>query len=211
MSGSDIIRVTPYINQVNDTLIGGGGGNIGPQIGLAPGQLGKTFSLDANDLVYNSVIGTVLPGRFRYVRLAPSSLVPVVGQLLFRDNTVPWTTNFRVTTDETLSSAQDSIFVAGVCLNPSIVAGNYTVIQILGDVYLKCRAVLSNAGAIGAPLYASQAGGADQGFVDQLGGGGAATLSNVVTYQGTLVAKAVGLPVGGALVLATLMDFGQED
>lgn len=29
-----------YINQVNDSLAGGGGGNIGPQVGLAPGQLG---------------------------------------------------------------------------------------------------------------------------------------------------------------------------
>lgn len=211
MSVSDIVRVsTGLINTVNDALPGGGGGNIGPQTGLAPGQLGKWLDLDANDLIYNSALGNVYPGRFLYVQLAVDSLVPIAGQLLYRDNRVAWTTFYRLTTDEALSSADASIFIAGVNLNPALTPGNYTFIQIMGDADLMCVASLSNAGAIGGRLYASANGGADLGFVDQLGGAGDITaLSTVTLYQGRYVGKAVGLPTSGQLVKTELVDFGQ--
>ena len=42
------------INNVNDSVAGGGGSNIGPQVGLAPGQLGTGFWLDDSVQVYTT-------------------------------------------------------------------------------------------------------------------------------------------------------------
>ena len=52
------------LNTVNDSLAGGGGGNIGPQVGLAPGQLGKIIELDDSEvtLVTNTAMGTLYGG-----------------------------------------------------------------------------------------------------------------------------------------------------
>jgi hypothetical protein len=202
VSQSQILRIpSGYVNVVNDAAIGMA---TAPPFGPSPfaGQLGKFIDFDTDNVRYNSAVGTVYQGRGQYVQLSAASLVPVVGQLLFWDTTVAQSF-FRVTTDITLSSSDSAVMIAGVCLSKAITVGNYTLIQVPGngsEVNVMCRAVLSNAGAIGSRLFATAAGGADLGFVDVV------TASTTTLTQALKIGDAIGLPVGGSLVLARLVD-----
>ena len=115
-----------YINQVNDSLAGGGGGNIGPQVGLAPGQLGKILELDDSELIFNSAVGTVYGGGFRYVQLASTATAnPAVGTLVFWN---PIATSvdsaFVVTTLESITTP-GAQYAAGIVLSSTWGLGNY--------------------------------------------------------------------------------------
>lgn len=202
MSNSQIMRIgTGFLNRVNEAAQGQiTAPPFGP--GWGSGQLGQYVDLDANNLRYDPAAGNVYFGRFQYVRLASASLVPVVGQLLFWDFTVD-PSLFQVTTDITLSSVDTAVMIAGVCLTPSLTPGNYTLIQIPGnggEVDMHCIATLTVSGAIGLNLLASQAGGADLGFVDTF------TTSATASPQQRKVGVAIGLPVGGALVKVRIVD-----
>ncbi len=197
---SPILRIpTGFINNVNDAAIGQA--TAPPYAGFSSnfsGQLGKVVEFNDEDIRYNSATGTVYGGKFQYVRLAAASTVPVIGQILFWDTT-PGQAAYQVTADETLSSTDVSIMIAGICLTPLITVGNYTIIQISGPCNVMMQASLTDAGAIGSRIYASVAGGADVGFADVLDDGTAATVATVSLMQGRYLGKAIGLPTGGAL------------
>lgn len=194
MSESEILRINSgTINTVNDVLIGQtGASNGGPSRSHFTGQLGKWADLDSNNIVYDASVGTVRGGRFQYVRLASGSAQPVRGQLLFWDNTVALNL-FQVSATENVSSTSHSTLIAGVVLNPNWTPGYYGIIQILGTVAVKFRGTLTTAGAIGCPVYAATAAGADEGLADVL------TTDATAVINATYLGKAVGQPIGGAV------------
>lgn len=171
---SQIMRVTTgLLNTVNDTVIGGQQGITG--VSKFSGQLGKTitFTPDQISLMFDSTVGTLYGGRFRYVKMRADdddspALTP--GKILFWDTTVSsWHTAYQVTRDENLSSADNAVCIAGIYLG-GFEAGNYGFIQDLGMVPVRMRAVLTASGAIGSRVYAAGTGdtGDDQGTGDVL-------------------------------------------
>jgi hypothetical protein len=202
MSQSQIMRIpSGFINRVNDAAPGQQTAPpFGP--GWGAGQVGQWFDFDASNVRYDPTAGNIYFGRAQYIKLAAASLVPVVGQLLFLDTTVD-PALFQMTTDITLSSVDTAVMVGGVNLTPNVTPGNYTLIQIPGnggEVDMHLIATLTVSGAIGLNLLASQNGGADLGFVDTY------TTSATASPQQRKVGVAIGLPVGGALVKARMVD-----
>lgn len=185
MFNNAITRLTSgTINQVNDTIAGGGGSNIGPQIGLAPGQLGMGFWLDDSQIIAATTgsLKQVYGGHFRYVLLASGATAVAVGQLVFWDTTAS-DAAMQVTTLES-QTADGAVARAGIVLNNGWTPGNYSVIQDVGPVYVKFRAVLTDVGAIGCPCYAAGAGaGADNGLADVILSPGGATQFDVSLLQ----------------------------
>lgn len=197
---SNILRINSgTINTVNDVLIGQtGASNGGPARSHFGGQLGKWVDLDDDNIIFDSTIGTVYGGQFQYVRLAAGSAQPVRGQLLFWDNTVALNL-FQVSATENVSSTSPSTLIAGAVLNPNWTPGYYGIMQILGPVAVKFRATLTTTGAIGCPVYACTAGGADEGLADVL------TTDATAVINATYLGKAVGQPIGGALSVVDLV------
>ena len=216
MSQSQILHIpTGWFNYVNDAAIGqmtappnGLGSNYG-------GQLGKWEDRDGTDAdFYNVNISTLYQGRYQYVRLAPASGVPVIGQILFWDTTVA-ATLFQVTTDPTLSSADAGAFPAGICLTAAVggyganlTPGYYTLIQIPGQgpsiATVKFRATLTDAGATGSAVYATNQTNADEGLADVLDDATTATDATVSLFQRRFLGRAIAAPVGGASSLVML-------
>lgn len=205
---SPIIRVsTGLLNTVNDALIGGvsGGasgfskfsGQLGKHLWYGPEQIGQMFS---------SAIGTLYPGRFRYIRLREgddASPALGVGKLLFWDTTLTlWQTLFQVTRDENLSSADNAVMIAGVYIGSPTANGNYGFLQDAGMVNVRFRSVLTAAGAIGSRVYAAGAGdlGADQGTCDVL------TTDSTSLANARYLGRAVTAPTGGGLSTILLDD-----
>ncbi len=171
---SQIIRITTgLLNTVNDTVIGGQEGISG--VSKFGGQLGKTvgFTPDQIAAMYDSTVGTLYGGRFRYVKMRATdddSPVLTPGKIVFWDTTVSnWYSAYQVTRDENLSSSDNAVAIAGIYLG-GIEPGNYGFIQDLGMVPVRMRSVLTAAGAIGSRVYAAGAGdlGLDQGTADVL-------------------------------------------
>lgn len=172
--GNQIIRIsTSRLNTVNDALIGGVSGGASGFSKYA-GQLGKTveFATDQIGNMYDSAVGTLFMGRYRYVRMRDAdddSPVVAVGQLLFWDTVVAdWESKYQVTRDSNLSSVAESVMIAGVYLG-GFTGGNYGFIQDLGEATLQFRGTLTAAGAIGSSCYAGAVGaGVDEGLADVL-------------------------------------------
>lgn len=196
------------INQVNDTVAGGGGGNIGPQVGYAPGQLGAGFWLDDSQIIASTAgsLKQVYGGHFRYVLLAAAASAVVVGQIVFWDQTVV-DSGFQVTTLES-QTVDGAVARAGIVLNNGWTPGNYSIIQDVGPVFVKFRAVLTDPGAIGCPCYCAGAGaGADNGFADVILSPGGATQFDVSLMQRRWLGMAFpAAPANGSLTVVDL-DF----
>ena len=196
---SQIIRVTAgAINQVNDAVIGMPAAPFGPGDSQFAGQLGKRVELGPEDIIYNSAIGNVYGGVFRYVQLLAGAAAPVVGQLLFWVPALSSNSLYTVTTAES-GSVDAAIFVAGICLNNAWTPGNFSYIQDEGRVPIKFRGTLTDAGAIGSRTYAAAAGGADLGFADVLDDATAATFGTVSLMQGRYLGNAAVAPTNGGL------------
>lgn len=196
-----------YINQVNDSLAGGGGGNIGPQVGLAPGQLGKILELDDSELVYNSAIGTVYGGGFRYVQLSSDSTAnPVPGQIVFWNPFATSADSLYVVTTLESGTTPGAQYIAGVVLSSTWGAGNFSFIQCWGPTFVKFRAALTAAPAgIGDAVYAAAAGaGADNGFADTIDSANPTLFSDVTLMQNRYLGPSIQLPVNGGLTLVNL-------
>lgn len=171
---SPIIRVsTGRLNTVNDGLIGGVSGSASGFSKYA-GQLGKTvwFNTDQIGNMFDSSIGTLYMGRYRYVRMRAAdddSPVTAVGQILYWDTVVAsWESAYQVTRDSNLSSVDEGVMIAGIYLG-GFTGGNYGFIQDLGEASVLMRAVLTVAGAIGSRVYDAGAGaGVDEGRADVL-------------------------------------------
>ena len=171
---SPIIRVTTgLLNTVNDTVIAGQSGITG--VSKFSGQLGKTvtFTPDMISLMFDSAVGTLYGGRFRYVRMREDdddSPVLTPGKIVFWDTTVTdWYGAYQVTRDENLSTSDNAVAIAGIYLG-GFEPGNYGFIQDIGKVPVRMRSVLTAAGATGSRVYAAGAGdlGLDQGTGDVL-------------------------------------------
>lgn len=197
---SQIVRITSgRLNTVNDSVIGGGGTGASGNSKFA-GQLGKCvwFAPDQIGGMYDSSIGTLYGGRYRYVRMRAGdddSPAVGVGQILFWDTTLTnWQTLYQVTRDENLSSVDNAVMIAGIYLG-GFLGGNYGFIQDLGMVPVRFRSVLPTAGAIGSRAYAAGAGdlGTDQGTADVL------TTDSTSLANARYLGNAVTAPVGGSL------------
>lgn len=188
-----------FINVVNDPVAGGGGGNIGPQVGYAPGQLGNGIWLDDSDILFNSAVGTVFGGHFRYVRLAAAAVAPIIGQTLFWDTVANAVDNlFQVTTLES-GSVDTAMNGAGICLSAGVTPGNFTIIQDVGPTFCKFRATLTAAGAFGSRCFQAASGGADLGFLDVIDSGNPTLFSDVSKMLGRYVGIAIDAPTNGGL------------
>ena len=204
-----------YINVCNDTLPGGGGGNIGPQVGLAPGQLGKILELDDSELqgIVNTSVGTVYGGGFRYVQLSASATAnPAVGSLVFWDPIATSADNlYVVTTLETITTP-GAQYIAGVVLSSTWGVSKYSFIQCWGTVYAKFRAALTHAPTgIGEAVYAAAAGaGADNGLCDCLSTADPADFSDVTLLQNRYLGPSVDLPTNGGLKRISLRRLNER-
>lgn len=196
---SPIIRIsTGLLNTVNDTVIANQAG-IGALSKYA-GQLGKRvfFSNDQIAAMFDTTVGTLYGGRYRYVRRRADdadSPVLAAGKIAFWDTTVTnWQNAFQVTTDTNLSSSANAIMRAGIFIG-NIEPGNYGFIQDLGEVYVRFRSVLTTAGAIGSPVYAADTAdtGDDQGTADVL------TTDSTAVANERFLGWAVEAPTAGGL------------
>lgn len=209
MFDTNILRYG-FINVVNHSVAGGGGSNIGPQVGLAPGQLGAGFWRDDATVFANTTVGTVFGGHFRYVRLAAAAAVPIIGQILFWDTSVA-DNLFQVTTAES-GTTPGALWRAGIVLSAGVTPGNYTIIQDCGPTYVKMRAVLTEVpSGAGCAVYCAAAGaGADLGFADVLASPNPATLSDVSLLQNRYLGAAIDLPTNGGLKLTNINLMNQR-
>lgn len=195
---SQILFVSPsgYINNVNMAFPGGGvwggPGGTGASQNLQ-GQLGKEIEFTSDMLKYDPAVGTVWGGKFRLVRLATGSGVPVIGQALFWDDSVAENL-YQVTTSEAILTYTSTGF-AGVCLSAAVTVGNYTIIQTQGKVNVKYRAAIGGTKATGRPVsLANQGAGADLGLFDIVD-------VDLPQYR---VGYAIGLPADGGLAAIDL-------
>lgn len=198
---SPIIRIsTGLLNTVNDDVIANAPQFPGGSTSRYAGQLGKILYVSQDQIaaLTKTTIGTLYGGAYRYVRRRAtddSSPALAAGKLAFIDTVVTsWESAFQVTTDENLSSNSNAMMLAGVFIN-NIEPGNYGFIQILGEVYVRFRTVLTASGAIGIPTYAAAAGdtGADQGTADVL------TTDSTALANTRYLGNAVEAPTAGGL------------
>ncbi len=157
---SQIIRVsTGKLNTVNDTVIANQSGITG--VSKFGGQLGKVLYLaqDQISTMFDSSVGTLFGGAYRYVHLSEelSTPEPAIGQFLFWDDN-PLDPGSYIVTD---TGPTDVPQPAGVYVG-GIEAGNYGFIQIAGLCYVLFGS-LSNAGALGQGIIVTAAGLADNG------------------------------------------------
>lgn len=111
------------LNDVNDSAAGGVLTS-GTGTAQTPGQLGKTCEFaDANEIFYDSAVGTLYPGKYQYVQTrSGSSAAPARGLVAF------WygdPTNYVVTPD-----AQDGE-IAGIYIN-ALSKGYFGWVQVEG-------------------------------------------------------------------------------
>lgn len=200
MYSSPIVRITNgAINKVNDAVVGMPGAPMGPGISKFSGQLGNGWYMDDGQILFDSTMGTVFGGHFRYVRLAAAAAAVVVGQIVFWDTVANAANNlFQVTTAEsgTTDVAMNS---AGIVLNSGWSAGNYSIIQDEGVIFTKFRATLTAAGAIGSRVFCAAAGGADLGKADVIDSANPALFSDVSKLLGRYLGIAQDAPTNGGL------------
>lgn len=195
MYHSPILRLTAgAINKINDSAIGLQGTPQGPSTQKFAGQLGNGIWLDDANILFDSAMGIVYGGHFRYVRLAADAPIGGdsihaldVGQLVFWDTPDIVAPNlYQVTTDET------GLLPAGIVLNSGWVPGNYGVIQDVGLCYVHFRGTITGTPAIGRVVEAAMAGGAALGYADQVD----TVTVGAVDYA---IGRAVDLPVSNEL------------
>jgi len=190
---SPILRLTAgAINKINDSAIGMAGVPQGPSTQKFAGQLGNGIWLDDANILFDSSMGVVYGGHFRYVRMSPDADVVAndshalaVGQLVFWDiaNSVP--NLYQVTTTEAGN------LPAGIVLNSGWGAGHYSVIQDVGLCVVHYIGTITGTPAIGRVVKAAMAGvGSDLGYIDQVD----TVAVGAVDYA---IGRAVDLPVNG--------------
>jgi hypothetical protein len=196
---SNILRFTAPINKINDAVAGDSSAVFSGLQSRFVGQLGAGFWRDENQIIYNSTMGTVLAGHFRYVRLATGATAVVVGQIVFWDTLANAVENlYQVTTVES-GSTDAAMKRAGIVLNSGWTAGNYSVVQDVGICFVKFRGTLTAAGAAGSRVYCAAAGGADLGFADVVDSGAAAAISDVSKMAGRFIGIAEDTPTNAGL------------
>jgi hypothetical protein len=105
------------------------------------GQEGKTITFSADNVKFDSSVGTVHGGVFQLVQtVAGSTAAPAVGRVAYWSDPI----NYVVTPDAPTAGSQ----IAGVYLNAAT-KGNWTFIQVEGLAEVLCAASLTTTGAAG--------------------------------------------------------------
>ncbi len=195
---SPIVRLTTgFIDNINDAVIGGIKGISG--VSKFAGQLGQGFWLDDSMILWKSATPGY-GGHFRYVQLASNAGAVVRGQGVFWSAiAAPGNTAIQTVTTAESGSSDTGMQLAGIVLNASWAAGNYSVIQDIGITYLQFRATLTAAGALGSRVFESASGGADLGFFDVIDSANPTLFSDVSKMMGRYAGVAQEAPTNGGL------------
>lgn len=196
---SPIVRLTTgFIDNINDTVIGGIAGISGAS--KFAGQLGQGFWLDDTNILWNNATPGY-GGHFKYVKLDTGASAVVRGQLVFYNPVAaPGLAGVETVTSLESGSTDGAMKIAGVVLNASWTAGNYSVIQDIGICYVKFRAALTAAGANGSRVFAAAVGaGADNGFCDVIDSANPTLFSDVSKMLGRYLGVAWEAPTSGGL------------
>lgn len=114
-----------------------------------PGLIGSKYKLSKGRALKlsNTTVGTLYSAVYQLVRTYASSTNALVvgGAVFWQDKE-----NFIVTPDATTTS-----LFAGIAINIPTVKGNVVYIVVEGDVVCKCKATLTQAGAINDPVIIS--------------------------------------------------------
>lgn len=194
-----------------DAVIGDASTPLGPGISKFQGQLGRTIWIPPDQLIYNSAIGTLYGGCFRYVKLrALDAVAGIIGHLAFADVTVTaWQKAYQVTQDEDLSgSGIAGKFCAGIFIN-ALGYGNYWLIQMAGVVPVKFRASLSQTGIVGSSVFAAALdtgiGVTDNSVADVITPNAApAGVSDIALMEQRYLGTAIAAPTGASLTAVAL-------
>ncbi len=208
---SPIMRVTTgRLNTVNDTVVGGVEKIPGvtglPRYG---GMLGKHLwvSPDSIDNMFDATVGDLFGGRYRYVRMKLTDVVPVVGQVLFWDvAAAEWWKDYQVATEANLApvgAGAVAVMIAGVCISvPTL--GNYMFIQDLGITDIISVATFTDTAVVGSRMYVDTAVAVtDEGYMDAIDDFASATVTLTVEDRRYL-GLAVELPVVDTLTRVML-------
>jgi hypothetical protein len=191
-----------YINQVNDAVVGGQLTTVPTAISASQGNQtlpGDHIVLDdatAQGLSKTSV-GTVYGGYFQYVLLDASATTLYLGQVVY------WKMTSNTTGVYTVTNVQTGNYpnIAGVVLNPSWTAGNYSFIQCLGRATTLVDAA-SGAVSIGSSMSLSTATSTSNGSVLVSASTAAAAPSLFVGISETAIAS----PVAGNTAIVDLKN-----
>jgi hypothetical protein len=189
-----------FLNRVNDVQPGYQSTPFGPSPSIDyQGTLGNGWWQDDSNIVFDTTMGTVYGGHFRYVRLSSAAAAVVVGQIVFWDTVANAADNlFQVTTAES-GTADAAMNWAGIVLNSGWSAGYYSIIQDVGPTYVKFRAALTAAGAIGSRAFCAAVGGADLGKADVIDSGSSTAFSDVSKMFGRYLGISIDAPTNGGL------------
>lgn len=160
-----------------------------------PGLLGKEWEVDALGMVmlqaaltqFDSTTQTLYPCRLQLVQTkSGSTTAPAPGNLCYWGSTADQEA-FIATPD---APAANSGLVAGVYIYTPA-KGDYCYIVTGGEVIANCLATVTNASAIGEPVFAASVGGAaTAGKVDGLAGATAITVALLQRVIGKFMAAA---------------------
>lgn len=202
MYNTMIQRITAgAINKVNDAVIGMPAAPLGLGVSKFAGQLGNGIYFDDSNILFDSTMGTVYGGHFRYVRLAAAATAPnTVGQLVFWDTVANAADNlYQVTTAEN-GTTDLAMNCAGIVLNSGWTPGNYSFIQDFGPTFVKFRGTLTAAGAIGSRVFCAAVGaGVDLGEADVIDSANPALFSDVSKMMGRYIGVAIDAPTNNGL------------
>jgi hypothetical protein len=183
---------TVKLNLVNDPVCGGSN-NSGTGATLYGGILGIEIEFQDGDVFYDSSVGTLYPGVYKYVKTLVGGGGGVKGQIAFWSDR----TNFVVTATNGGATSGDGN-QAGVFLN-TVTAGNYCWIQVGGTA-----SVLFNESQ-------SQATPATKDYVVvKTTTNTADAIADATAITATLLKCELGIaeaaPVAGAISLVELLD-----
>jgi hypothetical protein len=129
------VWVSGYINNVNDTIVGGQLSSVPVGVVATQGDqtlLGDHLVLDEAAANAKSTTASGFAqlhgGYYQYVQFDSSATTPALGQTLYWKLTSNISGPYTVTN---VATANQSAY-AGVLLNPNVTAGNYTWIQTAG-------------------------------------------------------------------------------
>ena len=182
---------TARLNDVNDSVCGGSSSQ-GTGATLYGGILGIEIEFTDSQVYYDSAVGTLYGGIYKYVQTySGSSASPARGQIAFWYNADAF-----VVTADFINGAQ-----CGVFLN-SITKGNFGWVQIGGKASVLFRASITKATpAIGDTVVVQNTANVADTLADATGvtSGGAAGIQ-------LLLGNAIVAAVGGAISPVQLLD-----
>ncbi len=180
-------------------MVYGSQGDLGKRIVIADAEFAS------NPLYTQAANGTLFGGVFQPVYIDPAATVAnlTTGKIAYLKDITPTggvaDSGAKVYCITDSAHADAASLIAGVCLTPTVTAGNYTVIQVHGKVNIQFTATLTGTGAIGSPVIA---GGATAGTAD-VPAAGSPTYATLGQYLG----NAIVAPTNAGLTAVQLKTF----